>query len=50
MAAAATKIVNISMGKGSSILPTRKLQDENARAKKLHTPMAVAANSVGKKY
>ena len=42
--------VNNHIGKGSSIPEMRKLNPENRRAKKLHTPSAVAENRTGKKY
>ena len=38
------------IGAGSDISPTTKLNAEAPRARKLQTPMAVAANKVGKKY
>ena len=46
----ATKIVNMIIGSGSSILPKTKLKEAKRRARKLHTPRAVAANRTGKKY
>ena len=38
------------IGTGSSNWLITKLKAETKRAKKLHTPRAVAANRVGKKY
>ena len=49
-AARATRAVKRSIGSGSSILETRKLAEENNRARKLQKPKAVAAKRVGKKY
>jgi len=41
--------VNRIMGQGSSIWLMTKLKEEASLAAKLQTPMAVAANRVGKK-
>ena len=43
-------VVKHIMGIGSSNWLITKLKAETKRAKKLHTPRAVAANKVGKKY
>ena len=40
---------NNQIGVGSSSSETMKENEENNRAKKLQTPIAVAANNVGKK-
>lgn len=50
MAVKPQRHVNNHIGKGSSIPEMRKLNPENRRAKKLHTPSAVAENRTGKKY
>ena len=44
------KTVKQIIGMGSSNWLITKLKAETKRAKKLHTPRAVAANKVGKKY